>query len=344
MRVEVSLGAIKANYEAISRLGKPVIPMIKADAYGHGAIRVARALKAECVGVATEDEGIPIRELGREVLVTAPSFMRAEILRSYDMIPMVGEEILARALVREKVPRCCLTVNSGMNRLGFTGEKECAEAAAFLLDHGVRIVGIATHYKGESAEIVLAQNAAFDRAVAAIRGVAAERGVYPIPTNVTGSGAPYARSYDALRVGLPLYGYFSGEYGTEIRLRRAMEVSSIVLKSKSISAGETLGYAGVFRADRSLRAYTVLGGYADGVSRADVGGEVVAAGRRLEIAAVSMDSFEMISDRVDLRVGERVIILSEEVNAERIAAHRGTIPYEVLLGYDAPRSDRVYVD
>ena len=344
MKVRVDLGAIKRNYERIlARTGKPLIPMVKANGYGHGALRVARALPATTCGVATEAEGIPLRDLGKEVLVTAPSLFSVPLLRRHDLIPLVGEEEIARALVRVGVKRCHFVVNSGMNRLGFTGEKECYQAASLLLAGGVRIEGIATHYKGEEEASLLAQNAAFDRAVAAVRKAMSDKGILGrIPTHVTGSGALCAGRYDALRVGLALYGYH-GEFATAgLPLEKGMRVTSEVIKKKRIRAGDTLGYAGVYRANKGLYAYTVLGGYGDGVSRAESGRRVIGAGRRLSVAAVSMDSFEMISDAVDLAVGSRVIILSDAVDAAYIAAYRRTIPYEVLLGYDVPRAERSY--
>ena len=345
MKVEIDLGAIRRNLRRIAaKTSKPLALMVKADGYGHGALQVARAVEANWYGVATEEEGIPLRELEKQVLVTAPSCFGAPLLARYDMIPLIGEWELAKAAIACGVKRCHLAVNSGMNRLGFTGEKECYEAAALLTEGGVRVEGIATHYKGSDGEILRAQNEAFDRAVIAARKGAADKGAQGRTfTHVTGSGALYASGYDVLRVGLAAYGYH-GEYTAGIPLEKAMRVTSRVIKKKRIVRGDTLGYAGAFRATRSLYAYTVLGGYGDGVARVDAGRKVIAAGRRLKVAAVSMDSFEMISDRVDLPVGTRVIILSDAVDAEMVAAHRGTIPYEVLLGFNVPRAEKVYVD
>ena len=345
MVVRVDLGAINRNIERIARqTAKPVILMIKADAYGHGALRVARATDALYYGVATEAEGVPIRELGKEVLVTAPSVFTLPLARRYDMIPLIGEESLVQAAIRAGIKRCHLAVNSGMNRLGFKGEIACYRAAAALLRGGVAVEGIATHYKGGTDGIVTAQNLAFDRAVSAVRYALAERGIERLFTHVTGSGALFADRYDALRVGLAAYGYHDGYATAGIPLEKAMRVTSHVIAKKRIRAGDTLGYLGAFCATRPCLAYTVLGGYGDGVLRSEIGRKVIAAGRRLKIAAVSMDSFEMISESIDLTVGSRVIIVSDAVDAAYIAEHRGTIPYEVLLGYDVPRAERIYVD
>ena len=316
--------------------------MVKADAYGHGVLRVAQSISAAHYGVATEQEGIPLRSLGKEVLVTAPSPSGVPLLKRYDMIPLIGEEEIAKRAAALGVKRCHIKVNSGMNRLGFRGEKECYRIASLLLDAGVSVQGIATHYKEDSAEIVLAQNRAFDRAVAAIGKAACEHGVSDsIPTHVTGSGALYAQGYDFLRVGLAAYGYHAGYYTAGIPLDKAMKVTSEIVKVKHLSKGDTLGYGGSWRAHRPMTAYTVLGGYADGIARSEVGRSVLAAGRRHRIAAVSMDTFEMVSDHL-MPVGTRVTVLSEGVDADAIAKHRKTIPYEVLVGYNVPRAERIY--
>lgn len=340
------MGAIGRNLGQIGlQLKKPLILMVKADAYGHGALRVARAVRAEYYGVATEEEGIPLRELSKEVLVTAPSLSSVPLLRRYDMIPLIGDFEVARAAARASLKRCHIKVNSGMNRLGFTGEKECFKAAEFLLSAGVAIEGVATHYKEDSDKNVLSQNRAFDRAVRAIGLAVCEKGAgNRFVTHVTGSGALHGGNYDLFRVGLAAYGYHSGYYTAGIPLEPAMRVSSEIIKVKSIGRGDTLGYSGCFRAKAPRKAYTVLGGYGDGIARSEVGRRIIAAGRRQQIAAISMDSFEMISESVDLSVGDRVIILSKGVDAAYIAAHRHTIPYEVLLGYNVPRAEKVYVE
>ena len=344
MKVEIDLGAIKRNLELIAKAAdKPLIPMLKADAYGHGAAQVARAISAEYYGVATEEEGVPLREAGKQVLVTAPSFSSVGLCRRYDMIPLIGDIAVAQRAAALGVKRCHIKVNSGMNRLGFR-LAECYEAALFLARAGVEVQGAATHYKESSEQNVLCQNAAFRDAIRAIQTArlrAGQEGKFV--TSVTGCGAPFSKEFDYLRVGLAAYGYPAGQATQGLPLRPAMRVTSEVIKTKTIEKGATLGYSGVFRAPKRLKAYTVLGGYGDGVARSEVGRKVLAAGRRLRIAAVSMDSFEMISDHVDLKVGQRVIILSKEADACYVAAVRGTIPYEVLLGYDVPRAKKVYV-
>lgn len=346
MRVEIDLSKIKRNLGRIAeRTGKELIPMLKADAYGHGALRVASAIGAPYYGVATEEEGIPLRELSKEVLVTAPSLFSVPLLRRFDMIPLIGSFELARLAAEGRLKRCHIKVNSGMNRLGFSGEKECYAAAALLTAAGVRIEGIATHYKEDDKRNLLSQNRAFDGCVFAVRqGAAAKGGENKIFTHVTASGASLAGKYDFLRVGLAAYGYSSSAFTAALALEPAMRVTTEIIKVKELRAGETLGYAGIYRASRPLKAYTFLGGYGDGIARAEVGRRVLTAGGRGRIVAVCMDSSEMIADRIDLSVGARVIILSEGADAAYIAAHRKTIPYEVLLGYDVPRAERIYAE
>ena len=317
--------------------GKPLILMCKANGYGHGMLEVARA-EAAAYGVATEEEGARLRAVVRkDILLSAPRTSALNLVEEHDLVPIIGEEeYLKSAVFSGKVRRCHLKVDSGMHRMGFRSPKECVEAALFLAEHGVRLEGIATHYK-ESGENVKRQNQAFDACLEAIFGAYAAKEL-PLPiTHVTASGRAEAGKYDMLRVGLAAYGY--GELSS---LAPAMEVSSEILCVKRIAKGDTLGYGGAFLADRPLTACTVLGGYADGIDRREVGREVICKGVRCRIAAVCMDTFEVVTERVDLSVGDRVIIMSEELDAAYIARRRGSIPYEVLVGYDTPRAERRY--
>ena len=341
MIVDVRPSLIKRNLENMRlTTGKPLIFMCKANAYGHGALHVVSALKAAAYGVATEEEGTALRAVTSEpILVTTPKISALPILSYTQEIPLIGELHYARAFIEEGTPKTChIKVNSGMNRLGFSTPSECARVADALLSSGMYIAGICTHYKEDSDANVQAQNRRFDECVLAIQRVLARYGVPPAMTHVTACGYKYAAKYDALRVGLAAYGY-----GEEIfRLQKAMYVTSEILSVKKISAGDTLGYGSGFTAKKETGAYTVLGGYADGIARNEVGRVVYAEGKVCRIASVCMDSFEMVSDSLDLKVGSRVIILSDKNDAKYIASVRGTIPYEVLLGYDSPRAERKY--
>ena len=340
MTVNVRVSRIRENLENMRlATGKPLIFMCKANAYGHGAAEIVRRVRAVGYGVATEREGAELRAYtDAPIYVTVPRIREIPLAARFGLIPLVGDVEYGKALVsRRELSACHIKVNSGMNRLGFSSPNECAALATALLDAGVRVEGVCTHYKDASEENILSQNACFDECVRAVRAVTASRGQERLPvTHVTYSGAKFAARYDMLRVGLAAYGY------GEASLRPAMEVTSEIVKAKRLDRGDTLGYNGLYRADRPLAAYTVLGGYADGVDRREVGRIVLAGGGACRIAAVCMDSFEMVSDNLDLKVGDRVIILSDEISAEYVARVRGTIPYEVLVGYDTPRAERTY--
>jgi len=324
--------------------GKPLIFMCKANAYGHGLARVVSAVPAYGYGVATEEEGATVRTLTSSlILVTAPRISSIPLVAAHDLMPLVGEETYARALVSSgRVKRCHLKVNSGMNRLGFSSAEACFQIASYLVEHGVTVMGVGTHYKSGDDACVQTQNLHFDKCVHAIRQALFLRGQSLVPiTHVTSCGAKFASIYDVLRVGLAAYGY-AGAGASPAKLEKAMSVTSEILAVKGLKAGDTLGYGGIYAAEKDRTAYTVLGGYADGVARAEVGRNVWCKDAPCRIVAVCMDTFEMVSDGVDLRVGDRVIIMSEKVDADIVAASRGTIPYEVLLGYDTPRAERIY--
>jgi len=342
MRVEIDLSAIRENVKMIAKAtGKEIILMCKADAYGHGLSRVAREVPSVLYGVATEEEGLILRQMEKSVLITAPSVKGLALAKRYDMIPMIGDDELVRQAISVGLTRCHIKINSGMNRFGFRGEKACYQAAKALIKGGVRVEGIATHYLEEKDQTIKRQNRLFDNSVLAIRHAVAEEGGSSPVTHVTGSGALFAKNYDYLRVGLPAYGYHA-EYTAGIPLVKAMKVSGEILTVKYLRKGDTLGYGGIYRAGRNLVACTVLGGYGDGVTREEVGRKVLLRGKNQRIAAVCMDSFEMIAEGMIPRVGERVILLSDRLDAAYIAAYRKSIPYAVLLGYDVPRAERIY--
>ena len=345
MIVTVHTSRIKENLDAMRlAYGKPLIFMCKANAYGHGMAEVAPFVAAAAFGVATEREGALLRRcVASPILVSAPRIADIPLLCGNDLIPLAGEESYVRALISSgKVKRCHLKADSGMHRSGIADPTRCYEAASALAEGGIEVAGVCTHYKEGTRENLLSQNARFDECVRAVRSALFARGQRRIPiTHVTLSGSLFAAKYDALRVGLAAYGYADGPCGG-ISLRKAMEVTSEVLNVKRLKEGDSLGYGDRFIADRPLTACTVLGGYADGMDRRDVGGDVSINGRRARIAAICMDTFEAVTDQVDFGVGDRVIIMSEEIDAAVIAERRGTIPYEVLVGFDRLRTERRY--
>ncbi|MCR4725896.1 MAG: alanine racemase [Clostridia bacterium] len=339
MKVKINLKAIERNLNALRlAFGKPLIFMCKADAYGHGLARVVRSVSAEGYGVATEEEGVVVRSLtNAPVYVTAPRKENVALLRGFDLIALVGEPTLAAALVEAGVKRCHIKVNSGMNRLGFSSPEESAAAADKLISGGVRVEGVCTHYKSTDEGDRRKQNAVFEKCVSAVREKALSLGLFsPIFTHVTGGGS--VETADACRVGLACYGYGDG---LNVPLEKAMRVESEILAVKEIRRGQTLGY-NAFRARENLVACTVLGGYADGIDRSEKGRCVLVGGAKARIAAVCMDSFEIVTHRLDLKAGRRVIIMSDAIDANYIAKSRGTIPYEVLVGYDRPRAEYLY--
>ena len=343
MIVTVHTSRIKENFDTVRlAYGKPLIFMCKANAYGHGMVEAASVIKPSAFGVATEEEGARLRPfVSAPILVTSPRISAIEAIAVNGLIPFVGEENYARALIdSHSVKRCHIKVDSGMHRSGFSSPKVCSEIVSRLVANGITVEGICTHYIGTDKENVLRQNAFFDECVRAIRGALFPQDFIPY-THVTFSGAPYAARYDRLRVGLAAYGYEIGRHPVHL-FGKAMEVTSEVLNVKRLKVGDSLGYDRVFIADRPLSACTVLGGYADGIDRRDVGQNVIVNGKRARIAAVCMDTFEVVSDAVDLCVEDRVIILSDETDARYIAERRGTIPYEVLVGFDTRRAERKY--
>jgi len=344
MIVTVRTKRIQNNLNAMRHaIGKPLVFMCKANAYGHGLCDVATRVKADVYGVATEKEGILLRScVTAPIYVMAPRVSGLPEICAGGLIPLVGDKEYLRAVIESRsIRNCHIKVDSGMHRLGFSDPKECYQAASLLAESGVSVDGVCTHYKDPSDENVIAQNRRFDACISAVFNSLAAKGSFRRPfTHVTYSGAKYARDYDMLRVGLAAYGY--SEENVNLPLKKAMEIFSEIICVKRIKKGESLGYGSGFIVGRDLCACTVLGGYADGIDRRDVGRNVLCNGSVGKIAAVCMDTFELVTDRLDLSVGDRVIIMSEEIDADYISGWRGTISYEVLVGYGSPRAEYVY--
>ena len=362
--IEVSRSRLAANFAAVARLTGPgveVCPVVKADAYGHGAVEVSRVLTAagaRWLAVSNCEEGAALREAGigeARILVMADVPSAPEIV-THRLTPVVHD--LA------DLPRLAsidyhLKVDSGMGRLGTraaAGEiaRAVGEAAAL---QGARLEGIMTHFASaadyESGQTE-AQLARFEAVLAAL----------PVtPRYVhTSSTVPvaYAR-IDAwrtmVRPGHAIYGYVSpivrGASAAPARsldVRPALSWKARVLAVKDIPAGEPIGYGAIFRATVPTRIGIVAAGYADGIPhRLGNKGSVIAGGRVVPmLGAVSMDISTIDLTAVpEVRAGDVVTLLGEEgearIDAQQIARLAGTISYSVLCGISA-RVAHVYVD
>jgi alanine racemase len=365
----VDLGAIQANYRALAsylsheadlnrRAGADapapgILAVVKANAYGHGAVRVARALRdagADWLAVADIEEGIELRESGdrgRILVFGALSVSDVAGVFTHDLTPTVSSPGAAQSLgaasrARGTRLRCHLKIDTGMNRLGFRHDNLDRTLPAVLGDPGLEVEAVYTHFAtADEPEHPLfdTQRLRFETARAAV----ARLGGAPRLVHAANSAACLRDSRtwaDLVRPGLLLYGVVPPPLAATVPLRPAMTLTSRVVAVKGAREGEGVGYGARHTAAAPETLAVVPAGYADGLDRRLEGrGAVLVRGRRAPIVgAVSMDMLTVDVTGIDgVSTGDEVVLLGTQgeaswqtIDAREMAAWIGTIPYEVL--------------
>ncbi len=367
--VEVSRPQLGENFTAITALvgpGVEVMPVVKADAYRHGAVEVSRVLEergAKWLAVSSTEEGVTLRDAGitARILVMADflPFTR-EAMLAYELTPVVHSledlvELNRIAGSRETRYKCHLKVDSGMGRLGV---KPDAQSILDTLKNApsVELEGLMTHF----ASAANYQSGQTERQVAVFEDVAhslARAGVHPAYLHLS-STIPVAYRRTAawqgmVRPGHAIYGYVSPARGNAplnaLHVKPALRWRATVLQVKDVAGGSLIGYGGMFRAPAPMRIAILAAGYADGIPhRLSNRGRVIVNGRFAPIlGAVSMDLTTIdVTQSPDIRPGDAVTLLGSEgdaaIDAQEIAKIAGTISYSVLCGIHA-RVKRVYL-
>jgi alanine racemase len=366
--VEVSLSRIAANYQAIHKVVGPnveVMPVVKADAYRHGAVAVSRTLAAEgarWLAVSNAEEGIILREAGLQtrILVMADflPFSREATL-AHNLTPVIHSladlaELNALASTREQRVRYHLKIDSGMGRLGVRPEAKIADA--ILHARNVDLEGLMTHFASAAnyeSRQTDDQLAIFENVVEAL----ASAGISPRLVHLS-STIPIAygrkRAWrDMVRPGHAIYGYLSPSRGhapgKSLNVQPALAWRTAVLSVKDVPAGTKIGYGGMFTTKVPSRIAVLAAGYADGLPhRLSNRGHVIVKQKLAPIlGAVSMDLTTIdVTDCPVVQPGDAVTLLGSEgdarIDAQEIARLAGTISYSVLCGIHA-RVKRIYV-
>ncbi len=367
--VEVSRAQIAANFQAIRGAvgeGVEVMPVVKADAYRHGAIEVSRVLEeqgARWLAVSNTEEGVGLRDagVGTRILVMADflPFTR-EAMLAYNLTPVIHSladiaELERLASAREQKTRYHLKIDSGMGRLG-AREDAAVIGESILSAKHLELEGIMTHF-ASAANYQTGQTekqmATFERV---LTGLAKAR-VHPELVHLS-STIPVAYGRQTawrgmVRPGHATYGYVSPARGQSpakiLDVKPALTWRATVLSVKDVPEGALIGYGGMFRAPKPMRIAVLAAGYADGIPhRLSNRGSVIIKGRLAPIlGAVSMDLTTIdVTQAPETRVGDAVTLLGTEgnvsIDAQEIAKLAGTISYSVLCGIHA-RVKRVYV-
>lgn len=351
--VEVSLDQIAANYRAVKRVvgNVEVMPVVKADAYRHGAIAVSHRLEEEGVrwlAVSNVEEGVRLRENGirGRILVMADTVdAGGDAWSVYKLTPVLHALDEIKRLPKGHAYH--LKIDTGMGRLG--ARASAAEVAK--ATRGTALEGVMTHF-ASSADYTSQQT---DEQVAAFTAIVKRvkpQYVHASSTNPVHFGRREAWG-NLVRPGLSIYGYVSAGRGPVpaklLTVAPALAWKARVLLVKDLPAGASVGYGGSFVAKKSTRVAILGVGYADGLPhRLSNRGHVMAQGRLLPIlGAVSMDVTTVDASACRrLKAGDAVTLLGRDggvsLDAQGIARVAGTIAYGVLCGISA-RVKHVFV-
>ena len=336
-RVSFNPAAVRTNLEVVRALApaSKVLAIVKADGYGHGIVRMARALgEVDALGVASLEEAVRLRDAGVDrpiVLLEGPFEARELVEINLHRLESVvhSAEQLAWFVRHESSVPLWLKIDTGMHRLGFTPAE--APAALAALAHPGRTLRVMTHFHSAhlaGGDSVPRQLAAF---LATVGSVAVE---HCLANSSAILQWPQTRC-DWVRPGLLLYGVSPvGHLSADaLGLRPAMTVSSALIAVKEVPAGGTIGYGGTWRCPESMRVGVVAFGYADGYPRhAGTGTPVLVNGVRTQILGDPTMDMLMVDLRgvPSARVGDSVVLWGEGLPVEEISSHASTIPYELL--------------
>lgn len=363
-RIRVDLDALSHNLRALRRhVGVPVMGIVKANAYGHGLVPVARHLEAQGVeqlGVAFVEEGLALRRAGLQVPILvlggihAPQVTQFLIhdlevtVSSIDKLRQV--ERAAESIGRKAVIH--LKIDTGMERIGVHSESAAAFVEAAVASPWCTVKGIYSHLacsddpsSGMTAEQLqrfLAACSHFDRigAPMPLRHLANSGGVLHFPETWL----------DMVRPGIALYGVMPDPAShTALALEPALSLVSSVVYFKVVKAGRTVSYGATWAAASDTRVITLPIGYGDGYPRAlSSRGEVLVRGQRHQIVGrICMDQFMVdLGPHGTAYNGDEVVLIGRQgedaIACEAVAVAAGTIPYEILTGLNE-RIPREYV-
>lgn len=345
-RADIDLGAFSRNIDAIiARLpaGARLVAVLKANAYGHGAIELARRCDPErvaMIGVALLEEALELRNAGITLpILVFGSTNAIDVALDHDLtLGVVGPEELATVceVARHRDVGIHLKLDSGMGRMGVI-ESELPSVIEMIHNAPrLRIDGIYTHLANADEpddSFTATQIANFDRMLAGLREARIDAPLHHI-ANSAATIRGLVRPGDYARVGIALY-----------TLSPVMRWRTEIVRLKTLPRGSAIGYGTTFHTARESRIATLPVGYADGYRRTlSNNAEVLVRGKRAPVVGrVSMDLVTIDVTDVEAAVGDEVVLLGDSISAEELAAKANTISYEIFCGLTA-RVPRRYVE
>ncbi|MFH2104415.1 MAG: alanine racemase [Chloroflexota bacterium] len=362
-QVVVNLTRLVRNITKIRAMVAParVMLVVKANAYGHGLVEVARHLDshADYIGVAVLEEGIYLRELGIQspILVLGgiwgdqiPQYLQHKLTLTASSVERL-EQINAIAGAMDVVAKVHLKIDTGMERIGVHYyNAHLIQAAALKCEH-VLIEGIYSHFaNADSADLTHArlQLERFDEVVRFY-----EKNSLPVPLRHFANSAAVLQlpesHYEMVRPGILLYGvYPNAEIQRSVPVEPCLEWKSRVVYFKVVRPGHPVSYGSTWQSDHDVRVVTVPVGYGDGYFRSMSNqAQVIIRGKKYpQIGQVCMDQVMVNLEMGTAYNGDEVILIGESeggsITVSDLAGWAGTIPYEILTNINT-RVPRIYV-
>ena len=372
---EIDLAAIRQNYNSAaayaSSHGAKMIAVVKANAYGHGALTVAAELEKYCgadfFAVATLPEAIELVESGIESKILLLSEIHpslySEMLRYKNIVPSIFQLESARALSEAALAHdvtvpCFLVCDTGMSRIGIecTTSEKTTEGIELIKKinnlPNIKIDGIFSHYACSDMRdksSALQQTSLFKSFIEKL----SEQGINPTYKSICNSAAltesEFTNKYDLVRLGISLYGYYpSAETRRILHLKPAMAVRARVTAIRTLPAGTGIGYGHTYVTTRETRVATLPIGYADGYPRllSNKAGVVIDEKYAPILGRVCMDQLMVdVTDIPSAKVDSIATLIGadERVRADTLAEMMGTISHELISGISG-RVPRTYVN
>lgn len=358
---EVDLGIIAENVRQFQvHTGRAVIAVVKANAYGHGAVPVAKAAikgGATWCAVARLEEALELRDAGLDspILLLGylpPAQMEQAIVQHISVTVWDVDQLQMLSAAAERVgenARLHLKVDTGMSRLGVQTPDALALAQRLSQTPGLLFDGLFTHFARADepdVETTAAQERLFNEVIAAFETA----GLRPPLVHAANSAASLTRPnalLDAIRLGVAMYGLHpSSDVLCPDGVRPALAWKTVLSQVKTLPAGRGVSYGHIYVTNHEERIGTVPVGYADGFRRV-TNNQVLVGGQRVPVVGrVCMDQIMLQLDEVpNAKTGDEVVLIGpqgdQRISAEEVASRWGTINYEVVCGIGA-RVPRIY--
>jgi alanine racemase len=363
--VEISIANLKHNLSMLrKKAGKTeIMPIVKADAYGHGIVEITKLLRQEnarIIGLAFADEAVKLRQEGDtgEIFVLIPgtdydtelycAYNLHSSIEDYNVIQKLSDD----AIKRNMKAKAHLFINTGMNRDGIEPKKAVSFMDKCRNLEGVEIIGIMTHLASSELEdrtFAIKQLNIFDNTLKKLYN-AGFSFKYIHALNSSGVLNFQDEKYNLARCGISLYGYMDyPELANKLDLKPILRLKSKVININNIESGDNVGYSLQYIAESNKRIAVVPLGYGDGYHRIlSNKAECLIHGNRYKlVGTICMDQCLIDIGSDNIEVGDEVVFIGEQgkdsITAFQLAEIMGTIPYEITTALKW-RIPRIYVD